>query len=99
MEKAYVLLNVEIDSEREVLNALEDIPEVKEAHQIYAVYDLIIHIEADTSKKLKGLINRIRDIEKIRSTMALICVKEGKVQVDIGKKPWPSLGKSSRRLR
>ena len=99
MEKAYVLLNVEIDSEKEVLDSLKEIPEVKEAHQIYAVYDLIIHIEADTSKKLNGLINRIRDIEKIRSTIALICVKKGDVQVDIGKKTWPSLVKSSRRLR
>ena len=99
MEKAYVLLRVELGSEREVLNALEEIPEVKEAYQIYAVYDLIIHIEADTSKKLKGLMNRIRDIEKIRSTMTLICVKKGKVQVNIGKKPWSSLGKPSRGLR
>ena len=77
LKKAYVLLNVEIDSEKEVLDSLKEIPEVKEAYQIYAVYDLIIHIEADTSNKLKGLINRIRDIEKIRSTMTLICVKKG----------------------
>jgi len=74
LESAYVLLNVEIESEKEVLNALEDIPEVKEAYQIYAVYDLIIHVEAETMQKLKGLINRIRDIEKIRSTLTLACV-------------------------
>ena len=74
MERAYVLLNVEIDSEREVLNALEDIPEVKEAYQIYAVYDFIISVEAETMQELKDLINRIRDIGKIRSTLTLICV-------------------------
>jgi len=74
LEKAYVLLNVEIDSEKEVLNTLEDIPEVKETYRLYAVYDLIICVEAETMKKLKGLINRIRDIEKIRSTLSLICV-------------------------
>ncbi|MQY83403.1 Lrp/AsnC family transcriptional regulator [archaeon] len=74
MEKAYVLLIVEIGSEKEVFTALEDIPEVKEAYQIYAVYDLIIHVEAETQKKLKALINRIRDIEKVRSMMTLICV-------------------------
>jgi len=99
LEKAYVLLKVETGSEKEVLNTLEEIPDIKETHQIYGVYDLIIHIEADTSKKLKALINRIRDIEKTRLTLTLICVKKGKVQVDIGKKPWLSLGKSSRRLR
>ncbi|MBA7483155.1 hypothetical protein ES707_18666 [subsurface metagenome] len=69
-----MLLIVEIGSEKEVFTALEDIPEVKEAYQIYAVYDLIIHVEAETQKKLKALINRIRDIEKVRSMMTLICV-------------------------
>ena len=77
MEKAYVLLTVELDSEKEILNVLEDIPEVKEAYQIYAAYNLIICVEAETMKKLKALINRIRDIQKIRSTIPLVCIKEG----------------------
>ena len=86
MEKAYVLLTVELDSKKEVLNALDEIPEVKEAHQLYGVYDLIIHVESETMQELKDLINRIRGIGKIRSTLALICVKEGDVQVGIEKR-------------
>ena len=83
MEKAYALLTIEIGSEREVLNALDEIPEVKEIHQIYGVYDLIICVEAETVQELKDSINRIRDIGKIRSTMPLICIKEGDVQFGI----------------
>jgi len=80
LEKAYVLLNVEIDSKREILDSLKEIPEVKEAYQLYGVYDLIIHVEAETLQELKDLIEkRIRGIGKIRSTLALICVKEGGV--------------------
>ncbi len=71
-----MLLNVEMGSESEVLNALEEIPEVKETHHLYGVYDLIICVEAETLKKLKGLMNRIRDIGKIRSTMPLVCIEE-----------------------
>ena len=41
-----MLLAVEIDSEREVLDSLKEIPEVKEAYQIYFVYDLIIRARA-----------------------------------------------------
>ena len=75
MEKAYVLLNVEIDSKKEVLNALDEIPEVKDAYQLYGVYDLIIRVEAGTMQELKDVIaERIRVIRKIRSTLALICV-------------------------
>jgi len=70
-----VLLNVEIDSKSEVLDSLKEIPDVKEAHQLYGVYDLIICVEAETLQELKDLINRIRGIGKIRSTMALICIR------------------------
>ena len=76
MEKAYVLLTVEIESGKEVLNALDEIPDVKEVHQLYGVYDFIIYIEAETLQELKDLINRVRGIGKIRSTLSLICIKE-----------------------
>ncbi len=75
MERAYVLLNVEIDATKEVLDSLKEISEVKEAHQCYGVYDLIIHVEAETMQDLKDLISdRIRGIGKIRSTLAMICI-------------------------
>ena len=57
-----MLLNVELDSKKEVLNALDEISDVKEAYQLYAVYDFIIRVEAETMQELKDLINRIRDI-------------------------------------
>ena len=70
-----MLLNVELGSEKEVLNALNKIPDVKEAHRLYGVYDLIIRVEAETPQAFKDLISRIRDIEKIRSTLTMICIK------------------------
>jgi len=67
-------LTVEIDSEKDVLDSLKKIPNIKEAHQLQGVYDFIIHVEAETMQELKNSIEkRIRVIEKIRSTMALIC--------------------------
>ena len=75
MEKAYVLLTVEMGSRREVLNALDEIPDIKKAHQLYGIYDFIIYVEANTSQELKDLINRIGNIRKIRSTLSLICMK------------------------
>ena len=76
MEKAYVLLNIEIDSKREVLDSLKEIPEVKEAYPLYGVYDLIVLVEAETLEEIKDMINnRIRIIGKIRSTLSMICIK------------------------
>ena len=79
LEKAYVLLSVELGSGREVSNALEEMLEVNEAHHLYGVYDLIVHVEAETVQELNDLINKIKGIEKIRSTMPLICIKAGDV--------------------
>ena len=75
MKRAYVLLNVELESGKEVLEFLKEIPEVKEAYQIYAPYDFIIRVEAETMQELKDVIEeRIKGIRKIRTTLTLICV-------------------------
>ncbi len=71
-----MLLNVEMGSEREVRASLKEIPNVKDVYEIYGVYDLIIYVEAETLKKLKGLMNRIRDISKIRTTLPLVYIEE-----------------------
>ena len=77
-----MLLNVEIDSKNDVLDSLKEIPSVKEVHQLYGVYDIIVHIEAETMQELKDLVNKIRIIGKIRSTLSMICIKKGDIQVD-----------------
>ena len=75
MEKAYVQLMIEMESGKEVLNALDEIPDVKETYQLHGVYDLIIRVEAETLQELKDLIdNRIGGIGKIRSALTMICV-------------------------
>lgn len=71
--RAYILLNVEIDSEEKIMDELKAIPEVKEAHQLYGVYDIIARVESDTMLNLKNAISsKIRQIEKVRSTLTMI---------------------------
>jgi len=48
MAIAFILINSEIGEEKGVLNQLMSLPNVKEAHVVYGVYDLIAKIEADT---------------------------------------------------
>ena len=71
---AYVILNSEMGFENDVLEALKDIPEVREAFKVYGVYDIIILVEADTVGKLKELILEIRQMKKVRSTLMMIVV-------------------------
>jgi DNA-binding Lrp family transcriptional regulator len=75
LAKAYVLINVEIGSEEEVLRSLDPISEVKEAHLLYGVYDIIARIETETMQELKDTVSwKIRRLDKVRSTLTMIVV-------------------------
>ena len=56
VRQAFVLINSEPGAEATVLKALEAIPEVKEAHMIYGVYDIIAQVCARISYN-----NEVRD--------------------------------------
>ena len=75
MATAFVLINAEIGAEREVLKGLKDIPEVKEAHMVYGVYDIIARIQTETMQELKDIISwKIRRLDKVRSTLTMIVI-------------------------
>ncbi len=75
MPKAYVLINVELEGGREVIEGLKAIEEVKEAYPLYGVYDIIALIEAGTEQELKDIIGqKIRRLDKVRSTMTMIAM-------------------------
>jgi DNA-binding Lrp family transcriptional regulator len=75
MAKAFVLINVEIGGEDEVLKDLKPITEVKEAHLVYGVYDIIAIVETPTMQELKDAISqKIRRLDKVHSTLTMIVV-------------------------
>lgn len=76
MPKAFVLLNVDLGKEDQVLNALRNIPGVIEAHRVYGTYDTIVKVETDSNEKLKEVITwRIRRMDGVRSTLNMIVVE------------------------
>jgi DNA-binding Lrp family transcriptional regulator len=75
MAQAYVLINTEIGMENNVLKNMGNIKEVKEAHTVYGVYDIIARLETETMEELKNTISwKIRRLEKVRSTLTMIVV-------------------------
>jgi len=77
MPTAYVLLNTEIGAENDVLKALKEIDGVKEAYNLWGVYDLIANVSAENMEKLKFIITaRIEKIEKINSKLTMV-ITEG----------------------
>jgi len=77
MPCAYVLINVESGGEDEVLLALEKINDVEESYFSYGVYDIIIKVKAESMEKLKEMVtSKIRSLNKVRSTLTLIIMKD-----------------------
>ncbi|MGO8805574.1 MAG: Lrp/AsnC family transcriptional regulator [Candidatus Bathyarchaeia archaeon] len=77
MPKAFVLINVESGSEEEVLQQIKKSEGVEEAYYSYGVYDIIAKIKADTMEKLREAVSqKMRTINKVRSTLTLIMMEE-----------------------
>jgi DNA-binding Lrp family transcriptional regulator len=73
MPMAYVLLNTEIGSELNVLEALKKVEGVEEAHNLWGVYDIIASVRADTMDKLKAIINKkIEKLGKVNAKLTMI---------------------------
>jgi len=54
---------------------MKEIDEVKEAHMVYGVYDIIARISTETMQELKDIISwKIRRLDKVRSTLTMIVV-------------------------
>ena len=68
MRRAFVLISSDPGAEDEVLKAVEEIPEVREAYQLHGVYDIIIQVEAETVKELNDIVVfKIRNLDKVRA--------------------------------
>lgn len=75
MAIAFVLLNVNLGTEEEVVERLRKVEGVKEAHQIFGVYDIIARLEAENTDKVRGILQEgVRKLDNIRSTLTLMAV-------------------------
>ena len=72
MPLAFVLVNAELGYEEDVIREIRKLPDVREAHLVYGMYDIMVKIEGSTGNKVEELVTKIRRMDKIRSTQTLI---------------------------
>ena len=75
MPTAYVLLNTEIGSERDVLKTLKNIEGVQEAFNLLGIYDIIAQVKADNMDKLTQIITEKLQISKVHSKLTIVATK------------------------
>ena len=77
MATAYVLINCELGSEEDIIKQLKALDGVNEVHGTFGAYDVLAKIESPTVESLRETITwKIRKIDKIRSTLTLMCIEE-----------------------
>jgi DNA-binding Lrp family transcriptional regulator len=75
MASAFVLLNVNLGTEEEVVARLREVEGVKEAYEIFGVYDIIARLEAESTEKVRSILQGgVRKLDNIRSTLTLMAV-------------------------
>ena len=76
MALSYVLMNINLGSEEKVLQEVRKVPNVKECHRVYGVYDMIAKVEANSMDSLKEIITwKIRRLDGVRSTLTAIVME------------------------
>ena len=76
MALAFVLVNTELGQEKEVLGRLKAIPAVRDAYEVYGVYDIILKVEADSRKDFQQAVAVIRRVAGVRSTLTMVVIDE-----------------------
>lgn len=77
MLKAYILINVRVGTDPEVVEELRRMDHVLEVYEVYSITDIVAKVEANTLEEIYDLVNsRIRKMENVMSTNTLIVAHE-----------------------
>jgi DNA-binding Lrp family transcriptional regulator len=72
MVTAFVFISTELGEEENLLKQIRSISNVKEAHIVYGVYDIVVKVEAENMDKLKEIVtHNIRSLSEVRSTITM----------------------------
>jgi DNA-binding Lrp family transcriptional regulator len=69
---AYVLINVNLGCEIEVLEALRNVQGFEEAFYVFGDYDMIAKVTANTMEELNQTVSQVRKLANIKSTATII---------------------------
>jgi len=76
MAVAFVLINCELGSEKQVITDLKSICCVKKVYGVFGAYDLMTSLECERLEELRqAIISEIRRIKNVRSTITLMGIE------------------------
>ena len=77
MHIGFVLLNCDLGAEEYILDELQQVSQIKNAHVTFGAYDIIAEIHAETQEEFERTVSmNIRRLSRIVSTMTLNVVSK-----------------------
>jgi len=77
---AYVLLNSDLGTDESIINEVKKILAEEgvtyEIQGVYGVYDIVLKLSSDDGEKIRGIIQMIRKISKVQSTLTMMVIEE-----------------------
>jgi len=70
--KAFIMINVNLGCETEVLKALKNVQGFDEAFYVLGDYDIIVKVSANTLDELNQIVSHVRKMGNVRSTTTMI---------------------------
>jgi len=76
MAIAYVLINCDLGHEEQIIEELKHLSNVKEVHETFGAYDILVKVESIEPETLREIITwKIRKLDYVRSTLTLMGIK------------------------
>lgn len=76
MPIAFVMINVELGAETDLLGQLKSMESIKYVYVLYGAYDLVVKVEAPDNETLKRTISdNIRQLKNVRSTLTMTVIE------------------------
>ena len=77
MTIAYVLINCDLGYEKQIIEELKHISDVKEVHGVFGAYDILAKVESANVETLRETIMwKSRKIDRVRSTVTLMGIED-----------------------
>jgi DNA-binding Lrp family transcriptional regulator len=68
MLKAFIMINVKVGTDRDVVNELRKMKNVDRVYEVYGVYDIVAEVSAQSMEELKETVNA--ELRKLGSVVA-----------------------------
>lgn len=68
MPKAFVMINVKVGTDRDVVSELKTFKYVNRVYEVYGVYDIVAEVQVSSMEELKETVNS--DMRKLKNVLA-----------------------------